>query len=196
MRQVVLLLLSVALAGCSLGGDDGGSIEASQLRNLVLQPADVARVFILFDQGRQVTADSPGGRRSDTERFGRQVGWKARYRRTGTRTTCGPLVIESRADLFESRSGAEDELEAALDDLAESELGWREVDAPALGDESFASTHVEGAGGGGVRFFVVAWREDNVAASVFVNGFDGKIAVGDAVALARKQARRISQAAG
>lgn len=195
MRQVALLLLSVALAGCSLGRDDGGSIEASQLRSLVLQPADVARVFILFDQGRQVTADSPGGRRSDAGRFGRQLGWKARYRRSGTRTTRGPLVIESRADLFESRSGAEDELEAALDDLAESELGWREVDAAALGDESFASTHVEGAGGG-VRFYVVAWREDNVAASVFVNGFDGKIAVGDAVALARKQARRISRAAG
>lgn len=195
MRQVAFLLLSVALAGCSLGGDDGGSVEANELRNLVLQQADLARAFVVFDQGRQVSADSPGGRRSDPARFGRQVGWKARYRRAGTNATRGPLVIESRADLFESRSGAEDELEAALDDLAESELGWREVDVPALGDESFARTHVEGADAGAVRFFVVAWREDNVAASVFVNGFDGKIALRDAVALARKQARRISRAA-
>ena len=50
--------------------------------------------------------------------FGRIEGWKARYRRPGSQTTRRPLVIESRADLFESADGAAEELEVRAERFA------------------------------------------------------------------------------
>lgn len=195
MRAAFALVLLALASGCSLGGD-GGSIEAGQLKDLVLQPADVPAVFLRFDEGRQVMADSPGGSRADADRFGREEGWKARYRRSGTNRTPGPLVIESRADVFESGDGAKDEFDAAKGDTASGGLGWEEIDAPELGDDTFAMTLIQGARGSGVRFYLLFWRTDNATASVLVNGFDRGMKLADAVALARKQARRIDAAAG
>lgn len=195
MRTLAFLLAVVLLAGCSLGGDDeGGSVEPEQLQKLVLQPADIPRVFVSFDEGRQGSADQPG-KRADMTRFGRKGGWKARYRRPGTTATIGPLVIASKADVFGSADGAKDEYEELRRDFREGELKWLPVDAPQVGDAAFALSLVQGTGPAGIRFFLVAWREDNVVASLEVNGFAGKVDGEDAVALARKQARRISTAA-
>lgn len=192
MRALAVFFAVVLLAGCSLGGDDGGgSVEPGQLQRLVLQPADVPRVFVRFDEGRQGTTDQPAGR-ADINRFGRDGGWKARYRRPGTAATVGPLVIASKADVFGSAQGARDEYEALRSDLNEGELEWLPVDAPKLGDDTFALSLVQGTGQARIRFFLVAWREDNVVALLEVNGFAGKVDAEDAVALARKQARRIS----
>jgi hypothetical protein len=194
VRRAVLLLV-LLLAGCSLDGDDGSTIGVAKLSGLVLQPEDLPPVFQRFDEGRQVSADDPGGSRSDPQRFGRQEGWKSRYRRSGTPRTEGPLVIESRADLFESSGGAKDELDAARQDLEESDLDWQPIDEPGLGDESFAATFVQGGGTSEVRFYQVVWREDNVTASLNLNGFEGRVALSEALELARKQERRISSAA-
>ncbi len=192
----MLLLLSAVLVGCSLGGDKA-SISRNELEHLVLQPQDVPLIFVRFDHGRQARADAPGGRRADGSRFGRIEGWKARYRRSGTPTTAGPLVIESRADLFESADGAKDDLEAARADLgsAESASAWKPIDEPGLGDESFAATSVQ-QGATGVRYYDVYWRDGNAIATLRVNGFEGKLALADVLALARKQQERISRAAG
>ena len=188
-RAAVLLVL--LLAGCSLG-EESASIERSELAKLVLQPSDVHPIFARFDDGRQVTADSPGGRRADPSRFERVEGWKARYHRPGPLQTSGPVAIESRADLFESTEGAEEDFEAARADLDEIEGSWRPIDEPGLGDESFAATSV----GGGVRYFLVFWREDNATATLNVNGFDRKLALADVLELARKQEDRVDGAAG
>lgn len=193
MRRAVLVL-ALLLAGCSFGGEDGGSIGRGELSGLVLQPSDLPPVFDRFDEGRQALADSPGGSRADPQRFGRQDGWKSRYRRAGTSSTEGPLVVESRADLFDSSGGAKEELEAARQDLQGGELGWQLIDEPGLADESFAATLVQGGGTSGVRFYQVVWREDNVTASVSVNGFEDKLAPAEALELARKQERRIASA--
>jgi hypothetical protein len=194
VRRAVLLLV-LLLAGCSLGGDDGGTIGRGALSSLVLQPEDVPSVFQPFDEGRQTMADNPGGRREDTERFGREGGWKARYRRGGTPQTAGPLVIESRADLFDSSGGADDDLDAARSDLEDAELDWQPIDEPGLGDESFAATLVQGGGTSEVRYYQVFWRDANVTASLSVNGFEGRLALAEALELARKQERRIATAA-
>jgi hypothetical protein len=191
VRRLFLTLLLVALAGCSLGDGDDASIKQNELDRLVLQPDDLPRVFLLFDWGRQVIADSPGGRRADSSRFDRIAGWKARYRRSGTQRTAGPLVIESRADLFESADGAAEDLEAARADLRESAHGWKSIDEPGLGDESFAATSVVGEG---VRFYRVFWRDDNATAALDANGFGGKLALEDVLELARRQQRRIARA--
>jgi hypothetical protein len=193
VRRAVLLLV-LLLAGCSLDGGAGGKVEPGALSMLVLHPEDVPSVFQRFDEGRQVIADNPGGRREDTQRFGRQGGWKARYRRSGTPQTTGPLVIESRADLFDSTGGAEDDLDAARSDLEDAELDWQPIDEPGLGDESFAATLVQGSGTSEVRYYQVFWREANVTASLNVNGFEGRLALFEALELARKQERRISSA--
>jgi hypothetical protein len=190
-----LVLFSVVV-GCSLGGDDGAALEPGDLSGLVLQPADLPPVFRRFDEGRQVMADSPGGSRADPERFGRRDGWKARYHRQGTPRTAGPIVVESRADLFDSSGGAEDDLEAARRDLEEGEVEWQPIDEPGLGDESFAATVVEGGAGSGVRHYHVYWRDANVMAFLNVNGFEQRLALEEVLELARKQERRIETASG
>jgi hypothetical protein len=195
VRAALALGLLVLASGCLLGNGDESSITAGELKQLVLQPGDVGKAFQQFDEGRQVMADQPGGSRADPARFGRQDGWKARYRRQGTSRTAGPLVIESRADVFESTDGAKDEFDAAKRDTGAGGLGWQEVDAPELGDDTFAMTLLQGARGSGVRYYLVSWRTDNATASVLVNGFDRGMELGDAVDLARKQARRIETAA-
>jgi hypothetical protein len=193
--RTALLLLVLSLTACVVGDDDGG-IEARELQQLVLQPEDLTVPFQRFDEGRQASTDAPGGRRADPSRFGRREGWKARYRRPGSRATAGALVIESKADLFESSGGAEEDIDAARADLAEDELGWQAIDEPGLGDESFAATLVQGAAGTRVRYYQVVWREANVTASLNVNGFEGRLPLADVLELARKQERRISVAAG
>jgi hypothetical protein len=172
------------------------TIDQDELPRTVLQPADLPAVFRRFDEGRQVLADDPGGSRSDTDRFGRRDGWKARYHRPGTAQTSGPLVVESRVDLFESSGGATDDLEAAREDLSAGELEWQPIDEPGLGDESFAATVVQPGLGEGVRHYQVYWRDDNVMAFLNVNGFEGRVSFEEVLELARKQEGRISQAAG
>jgi hypothetical protein len=188
-RAVSLLVLALAACGCSFGGDDG-TISRQELPKLVLQQSDLPRAFFRFDEGRQAIVDSPGGRRADATRFGREDGWKARYRRSGTEHTSGPLVVESRADLFASDGGAKDDLDAARDDLAEGELDWEPIDEPGLGEESFAVTLVQG----GVRFYQVVWRDANVTAALSANGFEPRLALGEVLALARAQQEHITAA--
>jgi hypothetical protein len=189
MRRLVAATVLV-LAGCGLG-DQSASIERRQLGGLVLQPGDLPSAFTRFDGGRQLAADSRGGRRTNPRRFGRVEGWKARYRRRGAVMASGPLVIESWADLFDSAEGAEEEFEAARADLGDDHPDWKPIDEPGLGDESFAATHV----GGAVRYYRVFWRLGNVTAAVNMNGFEGTLALAEVLALARKQEERIDEAA-
>jgi hypothetical protein len=188
MRRLVAATVLV-LAGCGLG-DESASIEQSRLEGLVLQPGDLLVKAVRFDGGRQLAADSPGGRRADPRRFGRVDGWKARYRRPGAITDAGPLVIESTADLFDSADGAEQELEAARADLEERKRDWKPIGEPGLGDESFAATYAAG----GLRFYEVLWRLDNATGALAMNGFEGKVALEQVLALARKQEERMDEA--
>jgi hypothetical protein len=191
VRTAAFLLALLGLAGCSLTGGNEASIERSELDRLVLQPEDLPRVFVRFDEGRQVAADSPTGRRADPSRFDRIEGWKTRYRRPGTARTPGPLVIESRADLFDSASGAEDDFEAARMDLSDQALGWEPIDKPGLGDESFVATSAQGD----LRYYLVFWRDDNATATLNVSGFEPRLSLAEVLALARKQDERLARAA-
>jgi hypothetical protein len=192
MRRLGVLPL-LLLAGCSLGGS-AAALERSELDRLVLQPDDLPAAFVRFDHGRQLIADAPGGRRADATRFRRTGGWKARYRRTTGAAAGGPLVIESRADLFEAASGAEDDLDAAREDLEERPSEWKPIDDPGLGDESFAAAFVQ-RGVTVVRHYEVFWRRDNATASLKADGFEDKLSLADVLELARKQDRRIADAA-
>lgn len=166
----------LVLAACS-GGEE--RLDVSALRRLVVQPADLPAVFVRFDHGRQVRADTPDWADPEGQRFGRLDGWKARFRRSGTPATKGPLVIESRADVFDSVGGAEDELDAARAALHDS------TDV-ALGEEAAFSMTVQGD----VRFFTLVWRQANVLATVRANGFE--LERQQVIALARLQERRIT----
>jgi hypothetical protein len=188
VRIPALVSVVLLVAGCSLGDGGGASIERDQLEALVLQPDDLPRAFVRFDEGRQGIADRRIGERSDPTRFGRIDGWKSRFRRSGSARTRGPLVIASLADLFESTDGARDELEAI------DENGFDALDEPQLGDEARAWESLQG-GARGVRFYLIAWREENATASLLVSGFEGRLTFDDALSLARKQAARMSRAA-
>jgi hypothetical protein len=185
------LLAVAALAAC--GGSGEQKIAVSALPMLVLQPSDLPRVFVRFDDGRLGPRDmSPP--RSDPARFGRVDGWKARYRRPGSQATRGPLVVQSTVDLFDSARGAKNDLAAfrgQFDDAIAAGGGKLAV-APTIGAASHVLIQRQPGAARPVLFFTIAWRVRNVTASVLVQGFEGKIELGDALALARRQERRIA----
>jgi hypothetical protein len=198
MLFVVAVL--AALAGCSPLGDDSGDapIPEASLPTVVLQPDDLPVVFSRFDEGPLAIADAPTGDRADPARFGRIGGWKARYRRPGSAATVGPLVVESRADLFEGSGGAEQELDAHRRELAPqalhpSTLSLLEIEE--LGEQGIALTQAAGDAPGTLVSHTVVWRYGNVVASVTANGFGGKLRPAQVLDLAQAQQRRIAAAA-
>lgn len=190
MRGLIVLgaVLLVA-AGCG-GGSAQDAISKSAAPKLVLQQAALGPPFTQFDGGKQVLADRPAGPRFDTTRFDRIGGWKSRFRRIGDATTRGPLVVESRLDLFATDDGAKKDYGAYL-------LQYRDAAGKALaglGDEAHSFRFTTGSGRFEVWYYTVAWRERNATASVSVNGFSGKLRLADALKLARAQERRMATA--
>jgi hypothetical protein len=198
VRRTVLILAGLLLAGCS-GHDGGGpTVSASKGQDLVLSSTDVGKPFTQFDEGEQRRTDMAPPR-DDPSRFHRQGGWKARFQRGGTVETRGPLVIESRADLFESTGDAGKDFDLykqALDELAFGAAGETVEPAPKLGEEAHAVTFRQGLPPTAVRHYAIGWRQGSVTGYVTVNGFDGRLTLADAVELARKQEKRIERAAG
>ncbi len=187
-RALVLTATAVVLAGC--GSKQASTLSASVGQKLTLPPSAVGAPFVEFDRGKQGFAYRGPGLRGDPRRFHRIGGWVARYRRSGTRTTMGPLVIDSNAELFADAAGAKRDLEALRAEIGQ--LYPKPVSVPRLGDESFARTLKTGSGNFAVRYYIVAWRDRNVAAILSVNGFDGRVALHDALRLAQTQERRIA----
>jgi hypothetical protein len=179
--------LVACLAGCM---GDSTSVPTSALSQIVLQPADVSGVFERFDEGRLALADQPEGRRAQPDRFGRDDGWKARYRRRGGAEVRGPLVIESRVDRFESSGGAEKELDAIAGEVA-ADVGDR-----GLGDEALVASSTQAGFPRKLRNVMVAWRSVNIVAVVTLSGFQGRLRDADALRLARLQQARIDAATG
>ena len=180
-----MIVLTLVLAGCS---NDSSNVAKADLPEVVLQPADVSGSFERFDEGRQASADQPEGARADTARFGRIDGWKSRYRRRGGVEIRGPLVIESRADLFKSSGGAEDE----LDEIARERA--LEPSDRNLGDEAVLVSTTQAAFPRPLRTFTVYWRSANVVGTLTANGFQGRIGEKDALGLARLQQARVAAA--
>jgi hypothetical protein len=188
VRRLAVVLLALAVAGC---GSSSATISAKKLPSLVLSAKDVGSAYSEFANGKQSRIDLHAGPRQDPQRFGRRGGWIARYRRAGgTLETRGPLVVESRADLFPSSGAAKKDLDAYVKEYAmlTSSVGGARLDDPSVGDGAVAFRY----GSGGDNFFVVAWRDANATASVVVEG--AKVSLRDAVSLARKQEARIARA--
>lgn len=182
-----------------MGGDDGeAEITKADLRRLVLQPEDLPRVFTQFDVGELGRSDIRSGPRADPRRFGRETGWKARYSRSGSAETAGPLVIESKVDLFGDEEGADRDLEAYRGELEATvkQIGrtGRRLPTAEVGDEAILFSATQGSGRRAVRFYALAWRQANVTSSLVVNGFEGKVFVDDVLRLAREQEQRITAA--
>ena len=185
---LAVLLVLVVAAGCG----SSARVTAKQLPTLVLQPRDLPAPFERFDEGQQVNLDRVPGPRYETTRFGREGGWKARYRRAGTTATPGPLVVESRADVFGSSADARDDLSAYRDQF-EHAVGARLLPPPSLGDAAVVMTQRQ-PGTPPIRYYSIAWRDANATGSVTANGFDGRLTLAQAVALARAQERRMARA--
>lgn len=190
-----LVVLALMLAGCAGSADSQPTISKSSGVRLVLQPGDLDREWSVFDSGAQEGPDSPTGPRAKPTRFGRLGGWKARFRRPGTPQTRGALVIESRADLFAGESGARQELQALRSEVAEEYEPSPPLTGSDVGEGRVAGTLVQ-PGNRPIRYFFVAWRQENAVGSILVSGFDTKIDVGDALELASKQAARMEDEAG
>jgi hypothetical protein len=190
MRRTWLATV-VLLAAC---GGGAKTVAPSQLPKLVLQQSDLHGPFTAFDVGRQTQLDRVPGPRSNPTRFGRQGGWKARFNRGGSAATRGPLVVESRADVFKSADGARRDLAAYGAQFAQ-QSGARRLRVARVGAATTAMLQ-QRSGKPAARFISIAWRDGNVSASVPVNGFAPGLQPADAIALARAQERRIARALG
>ena len=186
MRSVVIVLAALLAICCDAPEP---RIAADRLPDLVLQPADLPG-FSQFALGPQVAADAHAGPRKDPVRFGRVGGSIARYRPADAAVRNGPLVVESRADLFPSASAAKQDLDAysAEYEATIARSGGQKLGGVAVGDEARAFTF----GGGADFFYAIAWRTANSTASVLVEG--SAVTLDDAVALARKQSGRVTAA--
>jgi hypothetical protein len=188
-RTALAICLAVALTGC---GSSGSTIPIESLNKLVLKPQDLGRQFQQFAGGKQGHLDNQAPR-EDPTRYGREGGWIARFNRSGNTKTPGPLVVESRADLFKSSDGAKADLRAYRELFASPDLSQRSaVNVPKIGDEAIGQTFVQ-PGAKPLRFYRIAWRYLNATAAVTVEGFDGNVHAADAIALARKQQRRLQR---
>src|SRR4051812_12945071 len=195
MRAPASISVLAAALVVACGGGGTKVVEPTQLPKLVLQPSDLSDGFTRFDVGRQVRLDRVPGPRFDPSRFGREDGWKARYSRPGSPATSGPLVVESRVDLFRDAAGATKGLTAYRAQFRAEPGGGRPVRVVDLGQQATAVIR-ERSGRPAARFVAVAWRDGNVTASVTANGFAPGLRSADAVTLARAQQRRIAAALG
>jgi hypothetical protein len=188
MRRVALgIAIVLIVAAC------GGSskVSSKDLGKLVLQQADVGAPFASFGDGPQITLDNAGTPRADPARYGREGGWIARFHRSATKTTKGPLVIESRVDVFKSDGGAKSDLDDYRTMLVHQPgASPRSLTPPAVGDEAVETTFAQ-AGALPVRFFRIAWRYRNATASITVQGWGGRVTRADAERLAREQQARL-----
>jgi hypothetical protein len=191
-RSALALAAVLALtAGC---GGSQQAIQKKSLSRLVLRGPDLGRPFSEFYRGRQAQLDNQGTNRTDPERFGRAGGWVARFNRPGSSATQGPLVVESRVDLFRGSSGAKKDLALYRALLVQAPGSQTQVvKLPQIGDEAIGVTWVQ-PGTKPLRFFRIAWRDANATASVTLDGFEGNVLAQDAIALARKQQRRLAAA--
>lgn len=181
----MLVLVLVLAAGC---GGSAKTIRVDALPQLVLSDADVGPAYTRFDFGRQLQADAQPGR-TDPARFGREGGWIARFKKP---RGPGPLVVESRADLFPSAHGARSDL-VAYTALYFSES--HSISRPrGLGQAAVAVQFVQGGGANALRTASVAWREQNVTASVVVQGFARSTSLADALRLAARQEQLLVRA--
>jgi hypothetical protein len=184
------LAIAVVLLVAACGGST--KISGDNLGDLVLTRSDVGSAFSEFANGPQITVDNAATPRADPSRFGREGGWVARFRRAGTKATVGPLVVESRVDVFSSAGGAKSdfgEYHAML--LNQQGAAAKVVQAPALGDEAVETTFAQ-PGLLPVRFFRVAWRYRNATASLTVEGWDRKLGASEVARLARRQQNRLA----
>lgn len=189
-RLLLLALLAFVVAAC--GG--GHAISAQRASSLVLQQGDLGRPFASFYDGPVSHLDTSGTPRSNPDRFGHEAGWISRYHRAGGPGTRGPLVVESRADVFHSSGGAKQDLTAYSELLQQVPGAKRQALAPPhVGDAAVAETFVQESATP-IRYYEIAWRHGNASASVLVEGYDGAVRFADALALARRQERRLAAA--
>src|SRR5438105_9341392 len=148
----------MALAAVLLAGRDSQSaIPKDKLSTLVLSQKDMPSGFSEFYNGAQVRLDNQGTVRSDASRDGREGGWIARLRRADPGQTQGPLVIESRADLFKDSNGARSDLGAYRTQFSRnSGSDLKNVAVSSLGDEALGVTFTQ-TGARPLRFYQIAW---------------------------------------
>lgn len=159
----------------------------------MLQPDDLPG-YQRFDDGARVATEGSSGPRTDPVRFGRISGWGSRYRPADPGERDGPLVVESKVDVFPGEDEARQDLAAYRREFEGTAAGVEgQVRALAgLGDEAVAVTFRQAAQPDPVRFHLIAWREGAVTASVSVQGFE-PLTFETALDLARAQRARIER---
>ena len=172
--------------------DSGSTIATSKLSQLVLVEQDMPG-FTSFSSGPQARLDNQGTVRADASRFDRQGGWITRLHPADSARTSGPLVVESRADLFKTSEGAKSDIAAYRVLFSRLSGEHKEIAVSGLGQDAVGVTFTQ-AGGRTLRFFRIAWRSRNATASITVEGFDGQVSQDDAMTLAHIQEKRIEGA--
>lgn len=192
---------ALATAACTTPAPEQQDVAAleTDLPTLVVLPEDLdvtavgPQGYQQFDVGPTTASDHGVGPRGDEGRFGRIAGWKSRYKQSGG--TKGPLVVESRVDLFPDAASAGKDLAAYRGELSQHLAADGPSEVTDVGDGSVAVVYRQ-PGQENVVFATVAWREESLTASVTLNGFEGQIGIDAAVTLARRVQNRIAPVVG
>ena len=187
MRSLVALAAFLALAACSGEAHQAASVSPEQRSALVLQPEDVTHM-------RRSGAGPP--RRSGENPVGDGGrAWHVGFRSLEREIT-GVFIVEAEAEVFDDALKARrafgrllltgDEREPFLTGLPATRFG-----VPGIGDIARGWT----ADFDPLTVAAIAWRSGNVVAWVALQGPDPKEAAYTALSLARKQQKRIEQAA-
>ncbi|MDP8956118.1 MAG: hypothetical protein M3N24_04060 [Actinomycetota bacterium] len=185
MKIAIALLLICAVASACTGST---LISSERASSLVLQPGDVPPGLARFDFG----PENPQGRPfAGNREAGLRAASVARYRQVDPSDTEGPVVVESRAEVFAGKDEASAQLERKISAAAPR---GRPVSVPKIGDQTVARTFTQRATPVDARFFVIVWQHVNAVGLITVQGFDGNVQLRDAVSLALAQQRRMARA--
>jgi hypothetical protein len=197
MRAVAatgLVACALVLAAC--GAQGAKPLSDDQLQTLVLQADDLPPLLERFSFEQELRSEQNPVLAGDPNRFDRQNGWVARYRRRGNPRAHGPLTVASTIEMFARSAGASQYLDAIekSDKEVASANGLQEITVPAIGAKSHALASARSPRGS-IRYVIVTWRDGRFVASVSASGYAELMSVADVVALARSQERRVRKQA-
>jgi hypothetical protein len=177
VRAVALVLVALT-AGC--GGAATPDVPAGAAKTLVLQPRDLSRGFVSIGSGEENPLAAIDDREGPPK--GRTASWYADYRRPGGVAAPGPLIVQSRVEVFDGRGSAEVAYSSAYHRISATRTVAR------LGDESGAA----GQTSPGAQIYRIVWRRANVVAALVVTGLEHRLTLAQSARLAHAQDARIA----
>jgi hypothetical protein len=169
--------------------------QAVDTKRMVLRLADLPRGFVQTEgryiSNRQAAKESPG---KDYAKLGRLMGYEAEFKRSG-RPVVGVLRISSSANLYKTARAASASLAISEQAATKAPPRVRRLSLRArVGDEAAVYLETIPTNGFRIDIYTILWRSRSVLAFVAVGMLERTADPTRALALARREQRRIAAA--